>query len=497
LRPIARSALLVLGLSGALAGGLLAGCTVGPDYERPDVELPEAWREPGATQETASLADTPWWELFQDPELQSLIEIALEENRDLRIAVERIEEARALYGFTKADLFPKVDAVGQAGKVGFSRNGTLPPPPGEDRDSSIYSVGASVFWELDFFGRIRRATEAQQAILFATEEARRAVVLTLVSEVARVYVELRDLDARLQISRDTLQSRIQYVALARDRFEGGVTSELDWRQAEAEQHRTASFVHAFEQLVEQKENELSVLVGRNPGPLARGLAVSDMPLPPAIPAGLPSDLVARRPDLRQAEELLVATNARVGEATASLYPNITLTGSYGWESTELDNLLGGRSITWSALGNIAQPIFNAGQNRSAIEAAESRWRQAVQAWQQAILVALREVNDALVGYRKAGDRRIDEGSRVQAEQQVLELSELRYRGGVSDYLEVLDAQRSLFSAQLDEATAVRDQLVSFIQLYKALGGGWPQAPEAGPEAAAAPQAEGETTPAGS
>jgi multidrug efflux system outer membrane protein len=236
-------------------------------------------------------------------------------------------------------------------------------------------------------------------------------------------------------------------------------------------------VHAFEQLVEQKENELSILLGRNPGPIPRGLTVAEMPLPPAVPAGLPSDLVARRPDLRAIEETLIAANARVGEATALLYPSITLTGGYGWASTDLDNLLSAGSLGWSAFANVLQPIFNAGQNRSAIEAAESRWRQGVDTWQQAILQALREVNDALIGYRKAGERRVDEGSRVDAELKVLDLSVLRYRGGVSDYLQVLDAQRSLFAAQLDEATAVRDELVSFIQLYKALGGGWPQAPE--------------------
>lgn len=456
---------------------LCGACTLGPDYVRPLVEVPPEWREM-QTAEAQSLADTPWWELFGDPALQELIRIALAENKDLAIAVERIEEARARWGFQRADLFPRVDASGSAGRVRLSESG-LQPTGGEIEDS-IYSVGASAFWELDVFGRIRRATEAELALLYATEETRRAVVLALVSGVAQAYVELRDLDQRLAISLRTLESRVAYVELARVRFEGGLTSELDWRQAQAELHRTEGFVYQFELLVAQKENELAVLLGRSPGAIARGVEVAALPVPPAVPAGIPSELLDRRPDLLAAEHELASSYARIGEAKALLWPSIALTGSFGWESTELDELIDAPARTWSFGANLLQPIFNAGQNRRRVDVTESQQRQALYSYEQSILIALREVEDALVGFRKSGQRRTSEEQRVVSERQVLDLAELRYRGGVADYLEVLDAQRSLFDAELDATQSVSDQLVSLVQLYKALGGGWPTEPEEEP-----------------
>jgi multidrug efflux system outer membrane protein len=455
---------------------LAAGCTLGPDYERPDVPVPGGWRDL-ATDEQESLANTPWWDLFQDPELSRLIEIALLENKDLLIAVERIEEARAFYGFQRADLFPKVDLQASASRVRASEQGLPALPAGVDNEDSLYGVAGTVFWELDFFGRIRRASEAELALIYAAEEARRAVVLALVADVARTYVELRDLDRRLEIGRRTLVSREEYVELARERFEGGLTSELDLRQAEAEMHRTASLVHDFQGRVTQKENELSSLLGRNPGEVGRGQALDQLTVPPAVPPGLPSELLERRPDVRQAEEQLVSANARIGEAKALLYPNIALTGAFGWESTELDDLLDSPAQSWSIGANLLQPLFNSGQNRRRVEVAESQQRQALFAYERAVLLAFRDVEDALAGLRQAGLRRGSEGGRVLAERKVLELAELRYRGGVAAYLEVLDAQRSLFDAELSETVAQRDQLVGLIQLYKALGGGWPQADE--------------------
>ena len=462
---------------GFLAVALLAaGCTLGPDYVRPEVPVPEGWRAVSAS-EQESLANTPWWELFQDPALLDLIEIALAENKDLLIAVERIEEARAFHGFTRADLFPKVDLSASASRVRMSEVGIPALPSGTDNEDALYGLTGSVFWELDFFGRIRRATEAELALLYATEQARRAVVLALVADVARAYAELRDLDRRLDISRRTLESRVQYVSLAKDRFDGGLTSELDWRQAEAELFRTASLVQDFERLVVQKENELSALLGRNPGEIPRGRTTDEIGVPPSVPAGLPSALLERRPDVRQAEELLASSTARIGEAKALLYPSIALTGAFGWESTELGDLLDAPAQSWSIGANLLQPIFNAGQNRRAVEVAESQQRQALYGYERAVLLAFREVEDALVDLRQAGLRRGSERQRVTAERKVLELAELRYRGGVAAYLEVLDAQRSLFGAELDEASAARDELVALIQLYKALGGGWPQASE--------------------
>lgn len=456
---------------------LTAGCTLGPDYRRPEVPLPDGWRDVSAG-EQQSLANTPWWEVFRDPELVNLIQVALEENKDLKIAVERIEEARAIYGFTKADLYPKLDAYASAGSLEASRQGIPALPSGVDTQNELYTVGASMFWELDFFGRIRRATEAELAQLYASEQARRAVVLALVSDVARAYVELRDFDRRLEISRRTLESRVRYVELARDRFEGGLTSELDWRQAEAEMHRTASLVFDFERLVRQKENELSTLLGRNPGGIPRGRALEDLELPESVPPGLPSELLDRRPDLRQAEEQLVSANARIGSAKALLYPSIALTGSFGWESTELDDLFDAPAKSWSIGANLLQPIFNAGQNQRRVEVSESQQRQALYAYERSVLQAFREVEDSLVGFRQAGLRRSSEGQRVTAERKVVELAELRYRGGVAAYLEVLDAQRSLFNAELDETSSLRDEVVGLIQIYKALGGGWPQAADA-------------------
>lgn len=461
---------------------LAAGCTLGPDYQRPAVPVPEGWRLDGAEQE--SLANTPWWELFQDPELLRLIEIALAENQDLRIAVERIEEARAFYGFQRADLYPKVDLSAGASRVRASENGVPNLPSGLDNEDSLFGLGATAFWELDFFGRIRRASEAELALVYAAEENRRAVVLALVADVARAYVELRDLDRRLAISRRTLESRVAYVELARTRFEGGLTSELDLRQAEAEMHRTASFVHDFEGLVTQKENELSALLGRNPGDLARGQELDRIAVPPAVPAGLPAALLERRPDVRAAEEQLISANARIGEAKALLYPTIALTGAFGWESSELGDLLESPSQSWSIGAGLLQPLFNSGQNRRRVDVAESQMRQALYAYERAVLLAFRDVEDALAGFRQAGLRRGSEGERVLAERKVLELAELRYRGGVADYLDVLDAQRSLFDAELGETAAQRDQLVALILLYKALGGGWPQEPEASADAPA-------------
>ncbi len=476
-RPLGPAALLVLATS----------CTVGPDYERPEVPLPEGWRELTAAQ-AESLANLAWWELFQDPVLQQLVQTALDRNQDLQIAVARIEEARARFGFARSELFPTVDAVAAAGRERISSETAVGSIPGIDNERSYYGVGVSMVWELDLFGRIRRATEAEQALMYAAEETRRSVVIALVAEVAGAYVQLRDLDRRLAISQDTLRSRQQYRDLVRVRFEGGITSELDLRQAEGEVHRTASQVHDLERQIGQKENELNVLLGQNPGSIARGQTPAEMQLPPQIPAGLPSQLLERRPDLRAAEQELVSANARIGEAKALLYPTISLTGFFGFESEELSDLAGAPARSWSIGADLLQPIFNAGRNTSRVEVAEAQHRQFLLRYEQAILQALREVEDGLIGYRKTGDRRGEETARVGAQRQVLALAELRYRGDVAPYLDVLDAQRQLFDAELNEAEAVRDQWLALIQLYRALGGGWEPAP-APPEQPQQPQPE--------
>jgi outer membrane protein, multidrug efflux system len=469
----------LLALSLALLG---AGCALGPNYKRPAVPTPQAWREiPAAEAET--LANTPWWVVFDDPPLQELVRIALQENKDLKIAVERIEEARARYGFAKADLWPKVDLNATGGYLRFSGGSLVHTPTGDEKGTAegiktpIYALSADVSWEIDFLGRIRRTTEAQRALFLGTQEARRSTVLTLVADVARAYFQLRAFDRQLEIARRTIQSRREYVQLARDRFEGGLTPELDLRQAEAELRRVETVVFDLERLVALTENELSVLLGRNPGGVVRGRGVDEQSLPAAVPAGLPSALLDRRPDLREAEQGLAAATANIGAAKALLFPRIALTGSFGFASTDLDTLFDGPSKSWNLIGNLLQPIFNAGKNKRRLEVTESQQRQTLYAYERSILQAFRETDDALVSYRKRGEQRLAQSERVKAERKVLELAELRYRGGVAAYLEVLDAQRSLFGAELDETDTIGAHLVSLVQLYKALGGGWPSAPE--------------------
>ena len=459
---------------------LAAGCTLGPDYQRPELPKPEAWREiPQA--EAESLANAGWWEVFEDPRLAELVKIALAENKDLKIAVERVEEARARYGFAKADLWPKLDGNASAGRYQLAAG---------DDDFSRFAVSADVSWELDFFGRIRRTTEAQKALFLGSEEARRSAVMTLVADVARAYFELRDLDRRLEVSRRTIESRREYVQLARDRFEGGITPEIDFRQAEAELKRVEAIAFDFERLIAAKENEISVLVGRNPGEVLRGRTIDEQKRPGAVPAGLPSELLDRRPDVRVAEQSLAAATANIGAAKALLFPRIALTGSFGAASPDIDTLFDAPSKAWSLAGALLQPLFHFGQNKRRVEVTESQQRQALYAYEKTVLEAFRETEDALVSYRKTGEQRTAQTERVIAERKVLELAELRYRGGVAAYLEVLDAQRSLFNAELDEAQTIGSNLVSLVRLYKALGGGWsepapPPAPAAEPPAPAA------------
>jgi multidrug efflux system outer membrane protein len=451
---------------------------LGPNYQRPAVPTPPTWRTIPAA-EAASLANAPWWELFEDPTLQELVRIALTENKDLKIAVERVEEARARYGFTKADLWPRVDASATAGRLRFSEASLVHTPTGDqpaaatNTETAIYAASADLSWELDFFGRIRRASEAERALFLGTEEARRSTVLSLVADVARAYFELRDLDQRLVIARRTIASRREYLELARDRFEGGVTPEMDMRQAEAELRRIEVVVYDLEFLIALKENELSVLLGRNPGNIPRGRGVEEQKLPAAVPAGLPSELLDRRPDIREAEQQLAAATANIGQAKALLFPRIALTGSFGFASKDLDTLFDGPSKSWNIIGNLIQPIFNAGKNRRRVEITESQQRQALYAYERTILQAFRETEDALVAYRASAQQRTAQAERVRADRKVLELAEMRYRGGVAAYLEVLDAQRSLFGSELDETATIGAQMGALVQLYKALGGGWP------------------------
>ena len=472
---------------------LLLGCKVGPDYERPPVVAPANFRgmappsDKDDEKAQESIANIPWWELFKDEQLRQLIKVALEQNKDLKIAVERIEEARATWGISKADLYPQLNLTALGGGLNPSDASlTHVPEGGGTGATGLVNIGLGFSWELDFFGRIRRAGEAAKASLLATEEARRAVAVALVSDVALAYVDLRGLDRRLKITQNTLKSRQEHVDYARLRFEGHVTHEVDLRQSEAEFHRVQALAFNLEKLVTQKENELSFLLGRAPGDILRNRSADDQPVPPEVPVGLPAALLESRPDVRKAEMELWSATARIGEAKAALYPNIKLTGSYGLASTDLSELINPASQTWNIFASILQPIFAGGALRGKVDVRQSQQRQAVYAYERTLLQALREVEDSLVSLRKIGQQKDEQRLRTTAESQVVELAELRYRGGVSDYLAVLDAQRSLFNAEIDEATVQSEHTRSFIQLYKALGGGWPVPKAKGTKEAPAP-----------
>lgn len=453
-----------------LALAVLPGCTLGPDYQRPAVPVPEAWRTPidGA----GSLADLAWWELFQDETLRALVRVALAENTDLRLAVARVSEARAQLGVTRAARFPQVDASAQYQTRRASEVSTPPIPTGVDPEADLWKTTADLAFELDLWGRLRRATEAARADLLASEDARRTVLTTLLSDVAQAYFELLELDRERLIATRALDSRRESLRIVELRQREGLTSELDLRRAEGEVAAAAAVLPDLDRRIAQAENRLSTLLGRHPGPVARGRGLTEQPLPPAVPAGLPSSLLERRPDVRQAEQQLVAANARIGEAKAAFFPQVTLTGAFGVESAELADLFTGPARVWSLGPRITLPVFNAGRNRARLSAAEARHEQALIRYQGAIQQAFREVEDALVGHRKAHEVRAEQEALVSALERAVGLAELRYTNGLASYLEVLDAQRQLFAAELDLARTQRTQLVTLVQVYKALGGGW-------------------------
>jgi multidrug efflux system outer membrane protein len=444
----------------------VAGCALGPSYERPEVPVPEGWVEPVRTDTT--IADLPWWEVFADTTLQNLIELALVENKDLLTSAARIEEARANLGFTKADLYPRLD-----GSAGASRSKTseqLPPLLGEHHNDFFLAADAS--WELDLWGKLRRATEAARGEYLATEEGYRALTLSLVSDVASLYFGLRDLDARLEISRRTLAGRQESTTLIRSRFEGGIAPELDLNQAEIEEAEAAASVASLDRQVIQTEYALSVLLGHAPGAIPRGRALTDQPIPPEIPAGLPSELLERRPDVLVAEQQLAAQTARIGVAQALRFPSLSLTGSYGLESNDLENITENGASFWNIGANLLGPIFNFGKNKAQVEVERARTEQLLHQYELAVLQGFREVEDALVAIRTFREEHAARTRLVTAAQNAVRLSRARYDSGFTNYLEVLDLERSLFSAELAASQTLQQQLVSVVQLYKALGGGW-------------------------
>jgi multidrug efflux system outer membrane protein len=473
--------------------GFALGCAVGPGYRRPTVEMPNEWRPPSATADSVrpffdslastreSLGRTPhvqlsdttanlaWFGLFQDTVLQQLVGTAVQRNRDVRVAVATIEEYRADYGVARGALFPQLSLAADGGKQKIVFAGL------ESFTFQSYDLTGNVSWELDFWGSLRRSTQAARADLLAQKENARAVVLTLVGDVASAYLQLRQLDLNLAITRRTLASRQQTLRLASFRYAQGLISELDVRQFEAQVADPAARVADFERQIAQTENQLSVLVGHYPTAIPRGRSITEVLSAIAVPTGLPSMLLDRRPDVRAAKADLAAATARIGVAEAARLPQLTITGQYGSQSDRLSRLFKGTSDIYLINLGVSLPIFTGGQLTNEVRAASARAKQARYRYEQTVLVALQDVENFLVAVRTDRDQVVAQQTQVDALQRALHLATVRYEEGISNYLDVLDAERSLFTAALSLTQAQLQQLVDVVQLYKALGGGWPAA----------------------
>ena len=451
----------------ALLALLASGCMVGPDYVRPQVETPPAWRL--SEQVANDLANTAWWQQFDDPVLDDLVRTALRENHDLMIAAARIEEFAGNYGLVRAGLFPQVGAGYEAKRQRDISAVVVGAGSGTTYNS--YNAVLSATWEIDIWGRIRRQTEAARAQLLASEEGRRGVILSLVGSVAGAYVNLRDLDRQLEIARATARIRGESYDIFKDRYMGGVISMLELSQNKSQYDEALASIPPIEKAIAQQENGLSVLLGRNPGPISRGKDIDQLTLP-AIPAGLPSELLERRPDIRRAEQNLIAANALIGAARAAYFPTISLTGLFGYSSTSLSNLFQGQNKVWSYGVPITMPLFTAGAIAGQVQSAEAVQQQALFAYQRAIQQGFREVNDALVNQDRTREQLRAQKQQVQALEQYSATARLRYDNGYSSYIEVIDADRSLFNVQLQFTQTQQTQFQAMINLYLAMGGGW-------------------------
>jgi multidrug efflux system outer membrane protein len=455
---------------------MVTGCAmVGPDYKRPAIDTPASWRF--EEKEARDLANTAWWEQFNDPVLNDLVRSALAQNRDLLIATARVEEFFGRYFATRGGQFPFADAGGSAFRERMTEKGPTPVPPGVDTTFNYYEAFLGGSWELDFWGKFRRASEAARAELYGTEEARRAVVLTLVSAVAGSYVDILALDKQLEITRRTAETRRETRDLFQMRLDNGVIPEIDLSQAEAEYQDALARIPEIELAIARAENALSVLLGQNPGAIPRGRTI-DALLLPGIPAGLPSDLMERRPDIRAAEQTLIAANAQIGVAKSLYFPTISLTGAFGTASTDLSDLFTGPSKAWNFGVPVTVPIFTAGRIGGEVKGAEAFQQQALYGYLQAVQNAFREVDDALVERAKTDQRLQSLGRQVAALENYARLARMRYDEGVTSFLEVLDAERSLFNVELSQTTGQNTLFRSLINIYKAMGGGWVEAAEA-------------------
>jgi multidrug efflux system outer membrane protein len=464
-------------ISFALAATLWTGCTVGPNYNRPSVPVPQSFRAPDPlpAPQASSLADLKWFEVFKDEKLQDLIRAALAANYDLRDAVARVEEARANLGVTRSNQFPQAGVSGEIQINRLSRGGQTPLPatflPSQNRNFGEAALNLLSF-EVDIWGRLRRATEAARANLLNAEDNRKAVVVTLVSDVATAYLHLRELDYELEISRATLATRQDSLKLTTERQTGGVATLLDLRQAEQLVDMAEQTIPDLQQQVEQTENQITLLLGQNPGGIVRGQDFMKQEMPPEVPAGLPSALLERRPDILAAEQNLVAANANIGVAKAEYFPRISLSGFLGGQSTQLSSLFSGPHSAWSFVPQISQPVFAAGALKSNLRRAKAERDDALIQYEKTIQIAFTDVSNALIAHQRVRESRVKQEALVDTLQDRKRLAYLRYQGGVATQLDALDADRDLFQAQLNLAEIRLNELLSVVQLYKALGGGW-------------------------
>lgn len=463
-------------------GIALAGCSLAPPYQRPEVPIPAQWQV--NIQQANDFANTAWWQQFGDPTLNDLIQTALRENKDVQIASARVQEYMGRYGAIHGAEFPQVGADAAGART---RSGESTVSPGTPLTNDLFQVNLGVSFELDLWGKLRNASAAAQAQLLATEQAKRTVLLTLVSLVANNYVQLLNYDKQLAVTQATLQTRSESVRINGLRLKAGLIGELDYQQAVAEYQNAAVQVPLLERQIAQQENAISLLLGRNPGKIARGRTLDQLVLP-QVPAGLPSDLLERRPDLLDAEQQLIAANALIGVAKAAFYPSISLTGLLGTASTELSDLFDGPSKTWQFAGQLTQPIFTGGTLTGQLQAAEAVQQQALLNYQKMIQRAFAEVDDSLIAVSTLRTQLQDQQAQVNALQRYLDLATLRYQNGYSDYLTVVDAERNLYSAQLQYVQSQGQLYTALVAVYAALGGGWVNEAEqmSAPLASAAP-----------
>jgi multidrug efflux system outer membrane protein len=450
----------------------IGACTLGPDYNRPPLFIPDNHRGAQQAASAESLADLPWWEIFKDPVLQDLTQEALRNNYDLRTAAARVEEARAQIGVARSFLYPQVTLNGGGSAQQVSRLSEPPESFGSNRTFQNWFGVFAMVWEIDVFGRIRRETEAATATYVATDMDRRGVLITLIADVAQFYFNLRELDLELEIAQRTLRLNDDTVRFYRSRFDTGISNKLEVEQAVANRARTAAIIPDLERRIAIQENLINFLLGRSPGAIPRGAALTDQYYPPAVPAGLPSALLERRPDVQSAEQLLIAANANIGAAKALFFPNFSLNAALGSTSHEFTKIADKRAAIWSASGSILQPLFQGWRLFWNYESTIARFDQLLAQYEKAAQNGFREVADALVTIERLRDERAEKEAQVAALLNSSRLSRLRYDAGFSNYLEVLIADQQHFDAEIELARTRGAQLNGVVQLYRALGGGW-------------------------